>query len=122
VKIVVDMSFSPLWVPTLQNAGLDAVHWSAIGKANARDNEILDWALANGHLVFTHDLDFGALLAHSRQPSPSVFLVRGPVNMPEQIGEAVCAALFEHRILLEQGALLVYDQGRSRLRLLPIGS
>ena len=110
-----------MWVPVLQDAGFGAIHWSAIGKGDAPDQFILGWASANEHIVFTHDLDFGALLALSRKSSPSVVLVRGPRNMPEQIGGAVCAMLREHRGALEQGALLVYDQGRPRLRLLPIG-
>lgn len=97
MKIVVDMSFSPVWVPVLRDAGLLATHWSDIGKADAMDKVILGWASANEHIVFTHDLDFGALLALSRQSSPSVVLVRGPRNMPEQIGEAVCSMLRDHR-------------------------
>ena len=102
------MSLSPEWVPALLEAGFEAVHWSELGRGSDPDQVIYDWAVANRCVVFTHDLDFGTLLAHSRQPLPSVVLIRGPRNMPEQIGEVVRLTLREHRAALEQGALLVY--------------
>jgi len=35
------------------------------------------WALANGHVVFSHDLDFGAMLELTHANGPSVVQVRG---------------------------------------------
>jgi|GEM_PF-513475 len=58
MKIVIDMNLSPLWVATLQTAGIEAMHWSNIGDAHASDLTILAWALAHDHIVFT---DMGAL-------------------------------------------------------------
>ena len=58
MKIVVDMNLPPAW-------GHMAMHWSAIGDGKASDSEVMAWARTNGYLVFTHDLDFGALLAYS---------------------------------------------------------
>ena len=34
------------------------------------------WARENGYVVFTHDLDFGTLLALTRDAGPSVIQVR----------------------------------------------
>jgi len=34
------------------------------------------WAKANGHLLFTHDLDFGAILAATEAEGPSVIQIR----------------------------------------------
>jgi predicted nuclease of predicted toxin-antitoxin system len=34
-----------------------------IGTADAPDTEIMDYAHTHGYTVFTHDLDFGAILA-----------------------------------------------------------
>ncbi len=45
MKIVVDMSFSPVWVPVLRDAGFLATHWSDIGKGDAPDKLILLVAL-----------------------------------------------------------------------------
>jgi len=63
MKILIDMNLSPAWVSVLEEAGHTASHWSTIGLFNAPDREVLLWAKANGCLLFTHDLDFGAILA-----------------------------------------------------------
>lgn len=57
VQIVVDMNLSVEWVAELGNHGWSAVHWSAVGDPRADDSVIMEWALANGFTVFTHDLD-----------------------------------------------------------------
>ncbi len=63
MKVLVDMNLSPQWVPVLERHGWQAVHWSSVGDPRASDSAILGWAKANGYVVFTHDLDFGAILA-----------------------------------------------------------
>ena len=62
-KLLVDMNLSPEWVPMLQRHGWEAVHWSDVGNPRAGDREIMDWAVAHECIVFTHDLDFGTMLA-----------------------------------------------------------
>ncbi len=42
------------------------------GPMNAPDKEIMDYATKHGHGVFTHDLDFGAILATTKADGPSV--------------------------------------------------
>jgi predicted nuclease of predicted toxin-antitoxin system len=72
MKIVVDMSMSALWVACLTDAGHDAVHWSSVGDARAKDRAIMEWAARSGRTVLTNDLDFGAILAATGAASPSV--------------------------------------------------
>ena len=36
----------------------------------------MQWAITNGYAVFTHDLDFGTMLALSGADGPSVLPVR----------------------------------------------
>ena len=76
LRILVDMNLSPDWVDVLQRLGWTTIHWCNVGSPSATDREIMDWARANGHIVFTHDLDFGILLAHSKDGGPSVIQVR----------------------------------------------
>ncbi len=76
MKILVDMNLSPGWVSVLEEAGHTASHWSNIGLLNAPDREVLSWAKANGYLLFTHDLDFGAILAATEAEGPSVIQIR----------------------------------------------
>lgn len=35
MKILLDMNLSPDWVPVLESAGFEAVHWSKIGNPSA---------------------------------------------------------------------------------------
>jgi predicted nuclease of predicted toxin-antitoxin system len=63
VQLLVDMNLSVEWVAELAKHGWSAVHWSSVGDPRAEDSTIMAWALANGYVVFTHDLDFGTILA-----------------------------------------------------------
>lgn len=63
MKILLDMNLSPLWIPVLAEAGIEAIHWSSVGDPGATDSTILNWAALNQYVIFTHDLDFGTLLA-----------------------------------------------------------
>lgn len=43
MKLLVDMNLSPRWIALLTNSGFEALHWSTVGQANARDTEIMAW-------------------------------------------------------------------------------
>lgn len=115
-----DMNLSPAWVSVLAHGGHQAVHWSAVGAHGAKDCEILLWARRRRCVVFTHDLDFGALLAATKAKAPSVLQVRTPDPSPGHCGEMVLDVLRRHREALAAGALLTVDEARSRIRLLPM--
>jgi predicted nuclease of predicted toxin-antitoxin system len=76
MKFLIDMNLSPLWVKFLDDSGFDSVHWSKIGQPSAPDSQIMDYATANDLVIFTHDLDFGALLATRNHRRPSVVQIR----------------------------------------------
>jgi predicted nuclease of predicted toxin-antitoxin system len=103
----------------LCNAGIEAVHWSTLGAANATDAEIMAIAKSKGYVVLTHDLDFGAILATTHGDKPSVVQVRSEDVSPDVIGKAVVNALQQMTTELEEGALLTIDPNRTRLRVLP---
>ena len=120
LRLVIDMNLSPDWVPLLVAAGWPSVHWSTIGNTRALDPVIMDWARANNHVVFTHDLDFGAILAMTRAVGPSVIQVRTQNVLPDHIGPIVLAALRDHSTLLLAGAVVSVDEEKSRVRVLPL--
>src|SRR5947209_7453880 len=120
VRLVIDMNLSIEWVTELANHGWQAVHWSAVGDPRAADSEIMEWALNNNHVVFTHDLDFGTMLALTHATGPSVLQVRGQNVLPEDIGPVVIAALRQHDVALASKALVVVDLKKSRVRVLPL--
>ena len=122
MKLIVDMNLSPHWVNILADAGIEAAHWSALGANNAPDSVIMAYARANNYVVFTHDLDFSAILAATQGEKPSVVQIRSEEVSPDVIGKHVIAALRQMATELEQGALLTIDPSRTRLRVLPLRS
>ncbi len=45
----------------------------------------MGWERSNGYVVFTHDLDFGMMLALTQVAGPSVLQVRGQKVLPDQL-------------------------------------
>lgn len=120
MKFAVDMNLSPKWCPVLQAEGWDSVHWSDVGSPSAKDSEIMQWALAEGRIVLTHDLDFGALLAATQATGPSVVQVRTQDVRTRILAPLLLPLLRKYASELEAGAILIVDEARARVRLLPL--
>jgi predicted nuclease of predicted toxin-antitoxin system len=120
VKLLLDMNLPPSLTATLRSAGFTAVHWSEMGDPRAADMTVLDWARANGHVLVTHDLDFGALLAAGGQQSPSVIQLRTADLAPDAYAPLLIAALNQTSDTLADGALVTVSPSESRVRILPL--
>src|SRR4051812_7750419 len=93
MRILIDMNLSPSWVEFFADSGIESVHWRDIGNPTAMDSEIMDYAGANSFVVFTHDLDFGALLVRRHASLPSVIQIRTEDILPGAIGAIVLQAI-----------------------------
>jgi predicted nuclease of predicted toxin-antitoxin system len=82
--------------------------------------KIMAWARSNGYVVFTHDLDFGTALALTHAAGPSVLQMRTQDVLPAHAGPVIAASLRQHESDLAAGALVVVDEARSRVRILPL--
>lgn len=120
MKILIDMNLSPDWVEVFARHGLSAIHWTTVGGPRAEDPVLMQWARANNCIVLTHDLDFGTLLALTQAESPSAIQVRTQDVTPHYLEAMVIGALNKYESLLEAGALIVLDEGKSRVRILPL--
>ena len=120
MKVLVDMNLSPRWAMELQSLGIESIHWSKVGQATAPDEDVLAWCAARGHVLFTHDLDFGAILAASKGRKPSVIQLRSRNLVPEAMARQVVAALRQLEKDLAAGALVTVEPDRHRVRLLPL--
>jgi predicted nuclease of predicted toxin-antitoxin system len=96
------------------------MHWSTVGDIRAPDRVILEWAREHHYVVFTHDLDFGALLTLTNARGPSVIQARTLDVMPAALASPLIAAIREHASSLERGAILTLDPHRNRVRVLPL--
>ena len=114
------MNLTPRWTEVFESLGWMAMHWSAVGAVTAPDTEIMDWARKNGFCVFTHDLDFGILLAMLHLEGPSVIQIRSEDILPETAAKWLIPALSLNTEQIALGALVTIDPRRQRVRLLPI--
>jgi predicted nuclease of predicted toxin-antitoxin system len=121
MKILLDMNLSPQWVGFLRQEGFEAVHWSSLGDVTAPDAVVMERARQEGFVVFTHDLDFSALLAATQARGPSVLQLRGQDVLPDAVGKDVVRVLRMRATEFEQGAIVTIDKLTARVRILPIG-
>jgi len=112
MKILIDMNLSPDWVQEFKLYKIEAIHWSTVGKFDAADNILMDWARKNRHVIFTHDLDFGTALALTNAEKPSVIQVRTQNVTISHLSKMIIEALESCAELLEKGALLIVDEDK----------
>ncbi len=120
MRIVIDMNLSPEWEATLREAGHCVMHWSRIGPPGAADEEILAWAQENEHTIFTHDLDFGAILAAMKTACPSIIQIRTVDVSPRTLGSVMVEIIDQFTDILETGAVISVDESKARARILPL--
>jgi len=119
MKIIVDVNLAIRWANMLSKRGIEAVHWTTIGAANAQDTEIMSYARQNGYSVFTNDLDFSAILVSTRAASPSVIQIRAEDTRPEVHLDRVAEALIKYSSAIEEGTIITIDSYKTRMHILP---
>lgn len=80
----------------------------------------MEWARHHQAIVVSHDLDFGTMLALSHDEGPSVIQIRIRDVTPDRAGKELLDLLSQCREHLENGALVVLDVDKRRVRLLPL--
>lgn len=91
-----------------------------MGEIGAPDVVIMDWARKNEHIVFTHDLDFGTALALTKAEKSSVIQGRTQNVTVTHLSRMVISSLETYKDILLKGALLVLDEDKKRIRILPL--
>ena len=121
IKLLIDMNLSPDWVPVLTRGGWPAVHWSTVGDPRASDRTIMDWAAKQGYVLFAHDLDFGTHAGSCPMRPVQAWFRFAPMTCRRVISEVWSSPfLDQHEADLASGSLVVVDESRSRVRILPI--
>lgn len=121
MKFLVDQNLSPFVAAGLCEAGHDAVHTRDLGLQQASDTVVLARARHEGRIVVSADTDFGTLLAGSRADGPSVLLIRRSSDRSaRQVLALILANIDAAADALTEGAIVVLDPERVRVRRLPL--
>jgi len=120
MKLLLDMGTSPRTARFLRQQGHDAVHLWEEGLERLPDVEIVRKAMHEGRSIVTFDLDFPRLLALERLANPSVILFRLREFTTDEINDLLLGILLRYGEKIEQGAILVVEPERVRVRTLPI--
>lgn len=121
MRLLADMGVSMGTVGLPREGGHDAVHLHEQGLQRLPDAEILKKAVAEERVIVTFDLDFGDLMALGIERAPSVMILRLHDDTPDLVARRLLEILDRRQAELENGALIVIEDARYRMRRLPIG-
>lgn len=121
MRFLVDASMSSVVVQELLRTGHDAVHVGEVLRLDAPDTDILEHAADDDRVIVAADTDFGELLAARGTAQPSVVLFhRQTDRRPREQAELLLANLPSVESDLQDGAIVVIEDRRLRVRALPI--
>jgi len=120
MRFLSDVGISRSTTQELRRCGHSVLHLREEGLQRLSDPEILDRARQEKRIVLTFDLDFGDLLAACSHELPSVIIFRLQDQTPSSVTPRLLDVIHKRKDELEAGAILVVEEGRYRLRRLPI--
>ncbi len=122
MKFLLDENLPPSLASQLNNIGYEARHVMSIGYNNTPDFKITELAAQTGEIILTHDIDFGTILVLTGLSKPSVILFRWEIISTTSLFLFLEKYLPELEDELKKGSLVVVDDKKMRIRLLPLDS
>ena len=114
------MNISPKTVSYLRKLGYDSKRLNELNMKRASDGAVIDLAYKEGWTIITIDLDYPEIIALTRKSFPSAIIFR--LTNPD--ADTLNALLKEHlekiKNDLEEGAIVVIEDEKIRIRSLPI--
>ena len=120
MRFLADMGVAQSVVKWLKSHEYDAVHLRDEGLQRLPDSEILQKAIEENRVLLTFDLDFGEIIAHSAGRNVSVIVLRLQNTRAHNVIQRLETVLVESQNALEKGAIVSVEEGRHRVRYLPL--
>ncbi len=120
MHFLIDNALSPRLANLLLEGGHTATHVREIRLQHAADAAIFEYAAKENMIIISADTDFGAILANRRSSKPSFILFRTSQKSAEYQFDLLRRNLEKFESDLETGCVLVFDDRRVRVRMLPI--
>lgn len=120
MRLLVDEALQDAVAHRLAESGHDVTHVRLLGLAGRTDDEVMALALQEARVLVTTDTDFGTILALTGAAGPSVLLLRGVSDSVTGRVAAIIDVLPRVEYELSQGAVVVIEEDRYRIRYLPI--
>ena len=106
----------------LRAEGHDVVHLRDEGLQRLPNGEIFEKAVSERRIVLTFDLDFGEIIALSAGRRAGVVLFRLHNTRTPHVIDRLARVLTESGPALEEGAIVVVEESRHRIRRWPQGT
>ncbi|MDR4507890.1 MAG: DUF5615 family PIN-like protein [Candidatus Brocadiaceae bacterium] len=116
MKFLADMGVALRIVQWLREKGHDAIHLREQNLHRLPDIEIFEKAYAENRIILTFDLDFGEILALSGGKQVSVILFRLHNTRTLHVIDRLKKVLTDASTALEEGAIIVVEESRHRIR------
>ena len=120
MKLLLDQGLPRTAADILRKAGIDSLHVGELGQSDADDPILLQLGRDDERVIVTLDADFHTLLALSGATSPSVIRIRIEGLRSEALAKLLQEVLSQCSADLERGAAVTVQEGRIRIRHLPI--
>ena len=121
MRFLADMGVDIRVVRWLRQNGHDAKHLRDEGLHRIPNGEIFVKAISENRVIVTFDLDFGEIVALSQKEKASVILLRLHNTRTPHLIKRLATVLADATEALEQGAVVVVEESRHRIRYLPLG-
>ena len=120
MNFLLDMPVSPKTEAFLHQQGYEAIRVDKLNMQTAADKEIFAYALREDMVIITMDLDFGEILAYFKAARPSVIILRLTNPAPGHVNEILANVIPRIKTALESGSIVIVEEGRIRIKHLPI--
>ena len=119
MRFLADMGVDIRVVEWLRNNGHDVKHLREEKLHRMPNGEIFTKAIDEDRTIITFDLDFGEIVALSRGKKASVILFRLHNTRTSHLLRQLSAVLRDTAEALEEGAIVVVEESRHRVRYFP---